>query len=97
MKYYGDEYIFFEKTRDINTNTFYLLSKDGKAYFLGRYLLYPKKIFLITDADVVKSNQYLLNFKNAQNVELLLGKKFILQDIIENDAGLTIGEVLIKK
>lgn len=45
QKLYGDLYYFYRDIKNMTPKTIYLLSKDGKAYYLGRYLLYPQRIY----------------------------------------------------
>lgn len=94
--HYGDEYIFFDKVKDLPSNKFYITSDNGKAYFLGRYLLYPKKIFIVDDANLINTSEYLLLFKESiPNKNLLDG--YYIEDEIRSDSGESIGIVLKKK
>lgn len=78
QQFYGDMYPVFQLIgKSSRINTLYLLSKDGKQYFYGRYAMYPKKIYWVESLkelqESVKTNQinYLLmyhptDFKNKQ-------------------------------
>lgn len=96
LSYYGDEYVFFNKIKDFPSNRFYLISNNGKAYLLGRYVLYPKKIFLIKDPNYAESNSLILLYQDH------IPKSFLLSDIeiekpIYSNKDVLIGYVLKKQ
>jgi len=51
---YGASYKFMMEADKIDTDQLYIISNDGKPYFLGRYLLYPKKLYLISTNQELK-------------------------------------------
>lgn len=72
INYYGDEYVFFQKVKKLDVSSFYIVTRNGKAYFLGRYFLYPKRIYLVNDVDSFKRGQYLILY--GSNIDL---KKYL--------------------
>ena|SRR3989344_6465293 len=67
---YGDIYGIFRKVNtlaNINSNIF-LLSQDGKAFFVLRYLLYQKKIYWVKNIKEVyrsSNNDYVIVYHHA--------------------------------
>ena len=56
---YGDIEAIYEamSTFIMPKDTTYLITTDGKAYFVLRYLLYPKKIYWVNSASEIKKNE----------------------------------------
>ncbi len=57
---YGDIYQIYNSLNEetLNTDNIYLVTNDGKSFFLLRYLLYPKKILWFTSIEKIPLNQH---------------------------------------
>lgn len=96
IKYYGDEYIFFQHVKKIPVDSFFIVSDNGnKAYFLGRYFLYPKKIYTLKNQQQLLRGNYLLIFGERKGYNFL-NHDYRLVETIKNKANI-IGYVVIKK
>lgn len=74
LEQYGDMYLLFEEVKNIPSNNFIIISKDDKAYFFGRYQIYPKH--LINDQTQLNSVNYALiilpiDISKLENLEFL--------------------------
>lgn len=95
IEYYGDEYIFFEEIKKMSPNVYFLLANEGKAYFLGRYLIYPKKIYLFGSSK--KNEDYILLFKKKDKEKMLIECGYRVIKIVRNQQQQEIGEIFKKK
>lgn len=69
-KFYYPYFEFNNFVNSLNQKEYYLVTKDGKAFFLERYWQYPKKVIVISDPkDIMK------DLKNKRNTYLFFGNQ----------------------
>lgn len=57
------DFIKFIENHTEENSKILIFSKDDKTYFLGRYLLYPRQIFVTFDTTELKKTDNIKNYK----------------------------------